>query len=295
MREKASLLLAVSHAAAQRQQESNRQRDAQQERENRRQEQSLKAQSEQKEKGKEEAEAKELKAKSFKEELEAWRCVRDKKARRNYFSRAEVDEEVLRMVEQVDCEFGLGKRRMEDGTEEPHEEWRERMLVLRERIYRLWNDNEERIRGALPRYVEGSVVRDAIEPPKFVGERRQKISGLGACFQCHAQGMACSRGVITGRGSGKALKRQGCERCERKGYRCIVEYEMESDGEEGKQGEKSYEWDWVDEASDDMEPVAETLEMWKRRRRGDKLEVIGSSMQWVEAGGFALPGREKPQ
>ncbi|KAL6901727.1 hypothetical protein GGI43DRAFT_366053 [Trichoderma evansii] len=298
MREKANLLLAVSHVAAQRQQESKRQQEEQQELEYKRQAQVLQAQNEGKEKGKEEAEVKELKAKTFKEELEAWRYMRDKKARLNYFSRAEVDDEVIRIVEEVDHEFGLGKCRMEDGTEEPHEEWRARMLALRERIYRLWNDNEDRIRSALPRYVEGSAVRDAIVPPKFVGEKRQKISGLGACFQCHMQGMECSRGVITGRESGKSLKSQGCDRCERKGYRCIVEYEIDSDEEEGGKGEKitgkqkNYIWDWVDESSD-TEPVAETLEMWERRRRGDKLEVIGSSMQWVEAGGFALPSREK--
>jgi hypothetical protein len=110
--------------------------------------------------------------------------------------------------------------------------------------------------------------------------------------------------VVTGRGSGKDVKKRGCERCERKGYRCIVEYEMDSDDEEGEkekrqQGDnkamkkqKTYEWDWVDE-SFDMEPVGETLEIWKRRKRGDKLELIGSVMQWVEAGSFALPSCEK--
>lgn len=286
MREKASLLLAVSQAAALRQQEIKRQQEEQQEWEHRQQQEPvLKAEEETKDEGKEEEEE---------------RKHDEKAPRRNYFSRAQVDDEVMRMVEQVDCEFGLGKRWMEeDGTEEPHEEWRARMLALRNGIYRLWIENEDRIRGALPRYVEGIAVRDAIVPPKFLGERRQKISGLGACYQCHMQGMTCSRGVITGRGSGKSLKSQGCERCERKGYRCIVEYEMDSDEEEedGKQGDeatkkqKEYEWGWVDESSD-MESVAETLEMWKRLKRGDRLEVIGSSMQWVEAGGFALPSHE---
>lgn len=298
MKEKTNLLLAVSHVAALRQQETKRQREEQQEREHNQQELTLKGEKEAKQEEKENTKFQKLKAQAAKERVEAWKRIHDAKARRNYFSRAQVDEEVMRMVEQVDRDLGLAKRRMEDGTEEPHEEWRARMLVLREAIYRLWNENEERIRGALPRYVEGVAVRDGIEPPKFLGERRMRISGLGACFQCLMEEMVCSRGVVTGRGSG--AEKKGCERCERKGYKCIVEYGVDSDDEEeGKMGdnkkekkEKMYEWGWVDETSD-MEPVGETLEMWKRRKRGDRLEVIGSGMQWVEAGGFALPSCEK--
>jgi hypothetical protein len=293
MKEKTNLLLVVSHVAALRQQETKCQREEQQEREHNQQELILKAEKEAKQEEKENTWFAKLEAQAAKERVETWKRIHDAKARRNYFSRAQVDEEVMRMVEQVDCDLGLTKRRMEDGTEEPHEEWRARMLVLRDKIYRLWNDNEERIRGALPRYVEGVAVRDGIEPPKFLGERRMRISGLGACFQCEMEEMVCSRGVVTGRGGEKGEK--GCERCERKGYRCIVEYGVDSDDEEGKEGEKRekmYEWGWVDEAAD-RESVGETMEMWKRRKRGDRLEVIGSGMQWIEAGGFALPSCEK--
>ncbi|KAK1242596.1 hypothetical protein MKX08_005408 [Trichoderma sp. CBMAI-0020] len=291
MKEKTNLLLAVSHVAALRQQETKRQREEQQEREHNQKELILKAEEEEaKEEEKEKTKLQELEATLAKERVEAWKRIHDAKARRNYFSRAQVDEEVMRMVEQVDRDLGLAKRRMEDGTEEPHEEWRARMLVLRIAIYRLWNENEERIRGALPRYVEGVAVRDGIEPPKFLGERRTRISGLGACFQCLMEGMACSRGVVTRRGQG--AEKKGCERCERKGHRCIVEYGVNGDDEGDNNKEKVYEWGWVDEACDG-EPVEATLEMWKRRKRGDRLEVIGGGTQWVEAGGFALPSCEK--
>lgn len=294
MKEKTNLLLVVSHVAALRQQETKRQLEEQQEREHNQQELILQSEEAAKEEEKETIKFQELEAQSAKERVEAWKRIHDAKARRNYFSRAQVDEEVMRMVRQVDCDLGLAKRRMEDGTEEPHEEWRERMLVLREAIYRLWNENEERIRGALPRYVEGVAVRDGIEPPKFLGERRMRVSRLGACFQCLMEGMACSRGWAKWRGEGEEKK--GCVRCVRKGYKCIVEYEVDSDDEEEEKGdkvkEKVYEWGWLDEDSD-MEPVGEMLEMWKRRKRGDRLEVIGSGMQWVEAGCFALPRCDK--
>ncbi|KAM0464840.1 hypothetical protein ACHAPV_002680, partial [Trichoderma viride] len=151
MKEKTNLLLAVSHVAALRQQETKRQREEQQEREHNQQELTLKAEKEAKQEEKENTKFQKLEAQAAKERVEAWKRIHDAKARRNYFSRAQVDEEVMRMVEQVDRDLGLAKRRMEDGTEEPHEEWRARMLVLREAIYRLWNENEERIRGALPR------------------------------------------------------------------------------------------------------------------------------------------------
>ncbi|KAL7900863.1 hypothetical protein HDV63DRAFT_402259 [Trichoderma sp. SZMC 28014] len=219
MKEKTNLLLVVSHVAALRQQETKRQLEEQQEREHNQQELILQSEEAAKEEEKETIKFQELEAQSAKERVEAWKRIHDAKARRNYFSRAQVDEEVMRMVRQVDCDLGLAKRRMEDGTEEPHEEWRERMLVLREAIYRLWNENEERIRGALPR-----------------------------------------------------------------------DDEEEEKGDKVK--EKVYEWGWLDEDSD-MEPVGEMLEMWKRRKRGDRLEVIGSGMQWVEAGCFALPRCDK--
>ncbi|KAM0255771.1 hypothetical protein ACHAQJ_005441 [Trichoderma viride] len=293
-----NLLLAVSHAAVQRQQDGKQQREEVQDLEREWEEQHVQRPQRELEE-EEEARIRELVTDMFKHELEAWRQERDKKARVDYLSRAEVDEEVLRMVEEVHRVTGLGRRRMEDGTEEPHDVWRKRMLALRGQIYKIWNDNWGRIIMALPRYVEGNPVRESIDPPKFVSEKRQKMSGLGVCLQCEVKGLGCSRGVVTGKKSGKLLKKEGCTRCERAGHRCIVEYEVEvpvldSDEEEGKDGEKSvkkYIWDWADES--DTEPVVEALEMWERRRRGAKLELVGGTMEWIEAGGFAPRGRDK--
>jgi hypothetical protein len=295
-----NLLLAVSHAAEQRQQEGKQHREEQQEMEHKWEEEHvLRPQRELDQKQEEEEKVEKLIAEMFEEELEAWRMSRDKKEQVDRLSRAEVDEKVLRMVEEVHRVTGLGKRRMEDGTEESHKEWRERMVDLRGQIYEIWNENCTRIRMGLPRYVEGNPVREGIDPPKFVSEKRQMMSGLGACLQCEVKEMGCSRCVATGRKSGKLLKSKGCTRCEREGYRCIVAWEVDDDEEEeeeeGKGGEgrakTKYVWDWADES--DTEPVAEALEMWERRRRGTKLELMGGSMQWVEVGGFAPRGGEK--
>ncbi|KAL7918934.1 hypothetical protein ACQKWADRAFT_316070 [Trichoderma austrokoningii] len=299
MGDRPSLLLAVSHVAARRQQEAKHQRE-ELGHEHEQQELTLKAEEVRKaeeEEEEEEAKYQELAAAAARERVQAWKHTHDEKARHNYFSRAQVDDEVLRMVTQVDNEIGLSKRRMDNGTEEPHEEWRARMISLRQRIYALWNENEERIRGGLPRYVEGVAVREGIVPPTFLGDKRRMVSGLGACLQCVVLGLACSREVVTGWRSGRALKSRGCGRCERKGYRCVVEYVVDDgsddEGVQQQQKTKEYEWGWVDEDVSDVEALRETLEMWKRQKRGDRLEVVGGSMQWVEAGGFALPSCEK--
>ncbi|KAL7930480.1 hypothetical protein V8C35DRAFT_283438 [Trichoderma chlorosporum] len=293
------LFLAVSHAAAQRQRESAQQRERQEHLQQKWEEEHvLKPQRAREEEEKAKEKTEKLVAELFEKELEAWREQRDKASARNGLSRAEVDEKVRRLVEAVLQGAGMEKRRMEDGTEEPHEEWRGRMIVLRKEIYRVWNHNEGRIRMGLPRYVEGYPVREGIYPPKFMPGKRQRMSGLGGCLQCEVKGLACSKSV-QGRGSGEELKKSGCKRCRADGDRCIVSCEfedVEEGQEEGKEEEKkkkvSHGWDWWDGAPDrglDTDSVAEAVEMWERRRRGARLETIGGVMQWVEVGGFALP------
>ncbi|KAL7788321.1 hypothetical protein V8C37DRAFT_411732 [Trichoderma ceciliae] len=313
-RKPTDLFLAISHAAMRRQQEGMQQREEQQDLNREWEEEHvLKPQKIREDEEKAKEKTKQLVTEMFKEELKVWREQRDKEARWNHLSRAEVDEEVLRMVEEVHRMVGLGKRRMEDGTEEPHKKWRGRMVDLRTQIYRVWNENQGRIGMGLPRYVEGYPVREGIEPPKFLPGRRQEMSGLGVCLQCEVKGLGCSRSVLSRGVSGRELKGKGCKRCEDAGNRCIVEWEAEDieegDGDGEGEGEKdknmkkkSYIWDWVDgssgsergpESGPEPEPepesdsVAEAVEMWERRRRGAKLELVGGRMQWVEIRGFA--------
>ncbi|KAH6605110.1 hypothetical protein Trco_006817 [Trichoderma cornu-damae] len=301
----AHLFLAISHAALQRQQKAIQKREEQQDLGREWEEElMLKPQKAQKEEEEAEAKMKELKAEALKEELKIRREECDKRARRDRLSRAEVDEEVLGMVEEVHRAAGLGKRRMEDGTEEPYEQWRGRMANLRRQIYQAWNENQGRINMGLPRYVEGYPVREWIKPPKFLPWRMQEMSGLTACLQCQVKGLACSRSVLSGRVSDRDLKSKWCKRCEAEGERCIVEWEV-NDIEETERSEKEcdmkktkkeYMWDWVDRSSKpepgpgpgpDTESVAEAVEMWERRRRGAKLELVGDRLQWVEMGDFA--------
>ncbi|KAL6815706.1 hypothetical protein GGI42DRAFT_114965 [Trichoderma sp. SZMC 28013] len=288
VRQPADLLLAISHAAVQRQQESIQQREKQKCLEQKwKEEHVLKPQMEQKAEEKAEKKAKKLVAKLFKKELTQWREQRDKTSARNYLSRAEVDEEVHRLVEAVIQGVGMEKRRMEDGTEEPHDVWRERMIALRKQICSVWNDNDRRILTGLPQYVEGYPVREGIRPPIFLALRRQKMSGLRGCLQCEVKGLACSMSV-----QGRELQNRGCKRCEADGDRCIVDCELvEEEQEEGKVKVKvSHMWDWWDGAPErevDTDSAAEAVEMWERRRRGARLELVGGVMQWVEIRGFA--------
>ncbi|KKP03636.1 hypothetical protein THAR02_04266 [Trichoderma harzianum] len=232
----ADLLLAISYAAVQRQRESIQQREKQNVL-NRKwnEEHVLKPRMEQKAEKQAEEKAKELVTQLFEKELTEWREQRDKASARNYLSRAEVDEQVHRLVEAVIQGVGMEKRRMEDGTEEPHEIWRSRMIALRKQITTLWNDNDRRILMGVPR---------------------------------------------------------GCKRCETDGDRCIVDCELVEEVEvEGKWKEKvSHIWDWWDGAPDreeDTDSAEEAVEMWERRRRGAKLELVGGVMHWVEVRGFA--------
>ncbi|KAK4062107.1 uncharacterized protein Triagg1_10073 [Trichoderma aggressivum f. europaeum] len=291
------LFLAVSHAAVQRQQESIQQREKQQCLEQKwREEHVLKPQMEQKAEEKAEKKAKKLVAELFAKELTQRREQRDKTSARNYLSRVEVDEEVHRLVEAVIQGVGMEKRRMEDGTEEPHEVWRERMIALRKQICGVWNDNDGRILMGLPQYVEGYPVRERIRPPIFLALRRQKMSGLRGCLQCEVKGLACSMSV-----QGRELNHRGCKRCEADGDRCIVDCELieEEEEEEGKEKEKIVHiWDWWDGAPEreaDTDSAAEAVEMWERRRRGARLEPIGGVMQWVEVRGFAPRWVEKQE
>ncbi|KAH0523639.1 hypothetical protein TsFJ059_008615 [Trichoderma semiorbis] len=241
--------------------------------------------------------AKKLVAKQFEEELTQWREQRDKISARNYLSRTEVDEQVHRLVEAVIQGVGMEKRRMEDGTEEPHEIWRSRMIALRKQITAVWNDNDRRILMGVPRYVEGYPVRERIRPPIFLALRRQKMSGLRGCLQCEVKGLMCSMSV-QGRVAGEEVMDRGCRRCEADGDRCIVDCELiEEEEVEGKMKEKvSHIWDWWDgapEREEDTDSVDEVVEMWERRRRGVRLEPVGGVMQWVEVRGFAPQGGDK--
>ncbi|KAL6797038.1 hypothetical protein J3E68DRAFT_322800 [Trichoderma sp. SZMC 28012] len=292
------LLLAISHAAVQRQRESIQQREKQKSLYQKwKEEYVLKPQMEQKRKLKAEEKAKELVTELFEKELTEWREQRDKASARNYLSRAEVDEQVHRLVEAVIQGVGMEKRRMEDGTEEPHEIWRSRMIALRKQITTVWNDNDRRILMGVPRYVEGYPVRERIRPPIFLSLRRQKMSGLRGCLQCEVKGLMCSMSV-QGRVAGEELGNRGCKRCEADGERCIVDCELiEEEEVEGKWKEKvSHIWDWWDGAPErdlDEDSAEEAVEMWERRRRGARLELIGGVMQWVEVRGFAPQGGDK--
>ncbi|KAL7960600.1 hypothetical protein V8C34DRAFT_321143 [Trichoderma compactum] len=294
----ADLFLAVSHAAVQRQRESIQQREKQKCLEQKwKEEHVLKPQMEQKAEGEAEEKAKKLVAELFEKELTQRGEQRDKTTARNYLSRAEVDEEVHRLVEAVIQGIGMDKRRMEDGTEEPHDVWRERMVALRTQILGVWNDNDGRILMGLPQYVEGYPVRERIRPPIFLALRRQKMSGLRGCLQCEVKGLACSMSV-----QGRELNNGGCKRCEADGDRCIVDCELVEEEQEEGQGEGKEKrkivhiWDWWDGAPEreaDTDSAAEAVEMWERRRRGARLEPVGGVMQWVEVRGFAPRWVEK--
>ncbi|KAL7784241.1 hypothetical protein V8C43DRAFT_168301 [Trichoderma afarasin] len=294
----ANLLLAISHAAVQRQRESIQQREKQKILDRKwKEEHVLKPQMERKAEEEAEEKAKELVTELFEKELTEWREQRDKTSARNYLSRAEVDEQVHRLVEAVIQGVGMEKRRMEDGTEEPHEIWRSRMIALRKQITAVWNDNDRRILTGVPRYVEGYPVRERIRPPIFLALRRQKMSGLRGCLQCEVKGLVCSMSV-QGRVAGEELGNRGCKRCEVDGDRCIVDCELiEEVEEEGKWKEKvSHIWDWWDGAPErekDMDSAAEAVEIWERRRRGARLELVGGLMQWVEVRGFAPQAGDK--
>ncbi|KAL6821083.1 hypothetical protein J3E69DRAFT_47572 [Trichoderma sp. SZMC 28015] len=293
--QRVDLLLAISHAAVKRQQESIQQREKQKSLDRKwKEEHVLKPQMEQKAEEKAEEKAKELVTELFEKELTEWREQRDKTSARNYLSRAEVDEQVHRLVEAVIQGIGMEKRRMEDGTEEPHEIWRSRMIALRKQITAVWNDNDRRILMGVPRYVEGYPVRERIRPPIFLALRRQKMSGLRGCLQCEVKGLMCSMSV-QGRVAGEELGNRGCKRCEADGERCIVDCELiEEEEVEGKWKEKvSHIWDWWDgapEREEDMDSAEEAVEMWERRRRGARLELVGGVMHWVEVRGFAPQG-----
>ncbi|KAL7910036.1 hypothetical protein GGI35DRAFT_352980 [Trichoderma velutinum] len=299
----AGLFLAVSHAAVQRHRESVQQQEIQKSLDQKwKEEHVLRPQREQREEEDAEERARRLVTELFEEELTQWREQRDKTSARNYLSRAEVDEEVRRLVEAVVQGVGMGKCRMEDGTEEPHEVWRERMVALRKQIYGVWNENDGRILMGLPQYVEGYPVREGIRPPIFLARTRQKMSGLRGCLQCEVKSLACSMSVQA-REPGEELKNRGCKRCEADGDRCIVDCELiEEEQEEGKEERKEkrkivHVWDWWDGAPErepNTDSVVEAVEMWERRRRGARLESVGGVMQWVEVRGFA-PRRDDKQ
>ncbi|KAL7948305.1 hypothetical protein V8C42DRAFT_247051 [Trichoderma barbatum] len=251
-----------------------------------------------------EAKAKKLMAEMFEKELKDWGEQRYKASARNFLSRAEVDAEVHRLVDEVLQGDGMERRRLEDGTEELYDDWKERMLELRKQIYQVWNYNGERIRTGLPQYVEGCPVREGIRPPIFMAGKRQKMSGLGGCLQCEVKGLICSMSVQA-RDSEEEVESKGCKRCEADGERCLISCELENVEEgqgKGKTGAKKktagYTWDWWDGAPErepDRDSAAEAIEMWERRRRGARLELVGGVMQWVDVGGFAPPRDDKEE
>lgn len=95
---------------------------------------------------------------------------RERRRGRNRLSRAEVDERVWAAVDdeaartrQLGGSGALGR-----GAGEAVGAWGARVRRLEARVRRLWIDNEERIVGAEPRYVEGLPAREALRPPVFL-------------------------------------------------------------------------------------------------------------------------------
>ncbi|KAL7807375.1 hypothetical protein V8C44DRAFT_367514 [Trichoderma aethiopicum] len=226
-----------------------------------------------------------------KKTLEQYHMHRYKASLTNTLSRTHLDDAVLHLLL----------------TQPPSEE--DHYKTLSDKILALWNANQARIRASLPRYVEGYPVRDRIQPPRFGPRRRMKPSGLGDCLQCLAKGLPCSMGVRATGEEGDGL-RGGCRRCVADGERCIIEHEevhedanddgdaeedkvrMTGDGK-GREEEESGLWDWWDGVPDrdqGVDSAAEAIEMWERRRKGMKLELIGGRMLWVEFRGFAPRG-----
>ncbi|PTB74245.1 hypothetical protein M440DRAFT_1308560, partial [Trichoderma longibrachiatum ATCC 18648] len=224
------------------------------------------------------------------QKLEEYHIQRYRASLTNTLSRTHLDDAVLLLLL----------------TQPPSEE--DHYKTLSDKILALWNANQTRIRASLPRYVEGYPVRDRIQPPRFGARRTLKPSGLGDCLQCLAKGLPCSMGVRATGEEGDGLK-VGCRRCVADGERCIIEHEevhdddddeeeeedkgrMSGDGK-GREEEESGLWDWWDGVPDrdqDVDSAAEAIEMWERRRKGMKLELIGGRMLWVDFRGFAPRG-----
>ncbi|EGR45976.1 uncharacterized protein TRIREDRAFT_110403 [Trichoderma reesei QM6a] len=237
------------------------------------------------------------KAQLHKKSLWEWHMKRYKSSLKNQLSRAQVDDAVLRLIDHYLLRCTSNTPPTSSSSEN------DPLSTLGNKIDSLWSANETRIRASLPRYFEGYPVRDRIQPPLFHPQRSQKPSGLGDCLQCLAKGLPCSMSVQA-TGSGEGVLRGGCRRCVAEGERCIIEHdevlEEEEDGERDvkekvgkKREEKSGLWDWWDGVPDrdrDVDSVAEAIELWERRRKGIRLELIGSRMLWVESRGFAPRG-----
>ncbi|KAL7823462.1 hypothetical protein V8C26DRAFT_435549 [Trichoderma gracile] len=258
-----------------------------------------------------EIEAKAKIARLHKKSLEEWHMKRYKLSLKNQLSRAQVDDAVLRLIDDYylhhhhhhhhhhhfPCTSTLPPPSSTSSDKDP-------LSILGDTILALWNANQTRIRSALPRYHEGFPIRERIRPPVLRPRRRQKPSGLGDCLQCLAKGLPCSMSVQT-KGTGEAVLRGGCRRCVAEGERCIIEHEVVEDVHDGddddddekgvkkkkggygdgkgREGEESGLWDWWDGVPDreqDVDSAAEVVEMWERRRKGMRLEVMGSSVSW---------------
>ncbi|KAK1247964.1 hypothetical protein MKX07_000852 [Trichoderma sp. CBMAI-0711] len=245
-------------------------------------------------------------AQLHKKSLWEWHMKRYKSSLKNQLSRAQVDDAVLRLIDHyllrctpntlpTSSSSSSSSSDNDDNENDP-------LSTLGNKIDSLWSANETRIRASLPRYFEGYPVRDRIQPPLFHPARSQKPSGLGDCLQCLAKGLPCSMSVQA-TGSGEGVLRGGCRRCVAEGERCIIEHDEVLEEEDGKRDvkekvgkkreEKSGLWDWWDGVPDrdrDVDSVAEAIELWERRRKGIRLELIGSRMLWVESRGFAPRG-----
>ncbi|TFB01940.1 hypothetical protein CCMA1212_006027 [Trichoderma ghanense] len=265
----------------------------------------------------EDVQAKTKIAQLHKRKLEEWHINRYKSSLKNQLSRAQVDDAVLRLADHL-----LFPSLHETQTHHPSskpppsssssssakdedEDEDNALSTLSQKIVSLWNANQTRIRSALPRYFEGYPVRERIQPPLFLPRRSQKPSGLGDCLQCLAKGLPCSMSVLA-RGRWGGSLGGGCRRCVAEGERCIIEHDVVEeeeedvdDEEEGRTGrEESGLWDWWDGVPDrdqDVDSAAEAIEMWERRRKGMKLELMGGRMLWVESRGFAPRGVMKDE
>ncbi|KFA47353.1 hypothetical protein S40293_11028 [Stachybotrys chartarum IBT 40293] len=191
---------------------------------------------------------------------------------RNRLTRAQVDEQVDRLLVAMRQGKGLGKR-----ADETYDEWNYRLFELQDKVIALWNENTESIQGREPRYLEGYPARENVSPPIFLPHFAQKSSELEPCIPCQIKKMKCSRTVVLHNSDTGA-----CRRCVRGDEACV----QETNGVYCIMLPPGHRQPNVDEAD---ERASEYVQMLLDQKKGVRMDIMGQRMGVIEPGNWALP------
>jgi hypothetical protein len=191
---------------------------------------------------------------------------------RNRLTRAQVDDQVDRLLVEMRQGKGLGKR-----ADETYDGWNYRLFELQDKVIALWNENTESIQDRELRYLEGYPARENVSPPIFLPHFAQESSELGPCMPCQNKKMKCSRTVVLHNSNTGACRRcvRGDEACvqENNGVYCIML----------PPGHKQPEGDGADERT------SEYVQILLDQQKGVRMDIMGQRIGVIEPGNWALP------